>query len=104
MSTNNCEPIAADLFLYCYERYFIKSLSDTQQYFVSFNSTFRCLNDIFKLDNTYFDQMVSNIYTIKRIMEVLDPHITVNNKTIHTKLYDKRKDFDLNVIHEIIHI
>ena len=30
----NCEPLFADLFLFCYERYFMLSLSDNNQVYV----------------------------------------------------------------------
>ena len=47
MSTN-CAPLVADLFLYCYERDFIMSLSDEKQADVidAFNTTSRYLDDI----------------------------------------------------------
>jgi hypothetical protein len=46
------------------ERDFMLSLSEnTQQEVISaFNNTSRYLDDIFNLDNSYFDQMVSKIY------------------------------------------
>jgi hypothetical protein len=55
---SSCAPLVADLVLYCYERYFILSLSGDKQQdvIVAFNSTSRCLDDIFNLDNSYFDQ------------------------------------------------
>ena len=39
----NCAPLVADLFLFCYERDFMLSLSDTNQTDIieAFNSTFR---------------------------------------------------------------
>ena len=41
----NCAPLVADLFLFCYERYFMVSLSDNNQAGVveAFNSTSRYL-------------------------------------------------------------
>ena len=44
----NCAPLVADLFLFCYERDFMLSLSDDNQSEVSeaFNSTSRYLNGI----------------------------------------------------------
>jgi hypothetical protein len=60
----NCAPLVADLFLYCYERVFMLSLSENtqQDLILAFNNTSRYLDGIFDLDNSYFDQMVSNIY------------------------------------------
>ena len=49
----NCAPLAADLFLFCYERVFMMSLSDNKQadiiQFDAFNTTFRYLDDILSL-------------------------------------------------------
>ena len=59
----NCAPLVADLFLFCYERDFIMSLSDDKQADVidAFNTTSRYL-DILNINNVYFDNMVSQIY------------------------------------------
>ena len=59
----NCAPLVADLFLFCYERDFM-SLSDDKQADVidAFNTTSRYLDDIFNINNVYFDNMVSQIY------------------------------------------
>ena len=60
----NCAPLAADLFLFCYERDFIMSLSDDRQADVidAFNTTSSYLDDILNINNVYFDNMVSQIY------------------------------------------
>ena len=60
----NCAPLVADLFLFCYERDFMLSLSDNNQADVveTFNSTSRYLDDLLNIDNPYFEQMVSQIY------------------------------------------
>ena len=44
----NCAPLVADLFLFCYERDCMMSLSDDKQADVidTFNTTSRCLDDI----------------------------------------------------------
>ena len=44
----NCAPLVADLFLFCYERDFMLSLSDNNQVddVVSFNSTSRYLDGL----------------------------------------------------------
>ena len=63
---NNCAPLVADLFLFCYERDFMKSLSRENQADIieAFNSTSRYLDDLLNTDNTciYFDQMVDRIH------------------------------------------
>ena len=60
----NCAPLVADLFLFCYERDFMKSLSRENQADIieAFNSTLRYLDDLLNIDNIYFDQMVDRIY------------------------------------------
>ena len=53
----NCAPLVADLFLFCYERDFMKSLSRENQADIieAFNSTLRYLDDLLNIDNIYFD-------------------------------------------------
>ena len=60
----NCALLVADLFLICYERDFMKSLSRENQADIieAFNSTLRYLDDLLNIDNIYFDQMVDRIY------------------------------------------
>ena len=60
----NCGPLVADLFLFCYERDFMLSLSEDNQSNVieAFNSTSRYLNDLLNIDNNFFDRMVNRIY------------------------------------------
>ena len=49
----NCVPLVADLFLFCYERDFMLSLSDNNQAYVveAFSSTSRYLDDLLTIDN-----------------------------------------------------
>ena len=56
----NCAPLVADLFLFCYERDFMMSLSDDKQADVidAFNTTSRYLDDILNINNVYFDNIV----------------------------------------------
>ena len=55
----NCAPLVADLFLFCYEREFMLSLSDNNQTDIieAFNSTSRYLDDLLNIE-----QMVGQIY------------------------------------------
>ena len=48
----NCAPLVADLFLFCYERVFMMSLSDDKQADVidAFNTTSRYLDDIININ------------------------------------------------------
>ena len=47
-----CAPLVADLFLFCYERDFMLSLSDNNQtnIFETFNPTSRYLDDLLNID------------------------------------------------------
>ena len=60
----NCAPLVAYLFLFCYDRDFMLSLSDDKQADVNdtFNTTSRYLNDILNIYNVCFDNMVGQIY------------------------------------------
>ena len=60
----NCAPLVADLFLFCYERDFMSSLSDNNQTDIieTLNSVSRYLDDLLNIDNPYFEQMVYQIY------------------------------------------
>ena len=56
MGTNGA-PLVADLFLFCYERDFMLSLSDNQTDIIeAMNSTSRYFNDILNIDNPYFEK------------------------------------------------
>ena len=63
MGINNA-PLVADLFLFCYERDFMKSLLRENQADIieAFNSISRYLDDLLNIDNIHFDQMVDRIY------------------------------------------
>ena len=54
----NCAPLVAYLFLYCYERDFMLSLSDNNQTDIieAFNSTSRYLNDILNIHNPFLNK------------------------------------------------
>ena len=51
-----CAPLIADLFLFCYERDFMVSLSYNKEAEIiqAFNSTSRYLDDLLNIDNPYF--------------------------------------------------
>ena len=90
----NCAPLVADLFLFCYERDFMMSLSDDKQADVIdvFNTTSRYLDDILNINIVYFDSMVSQIYpselqlneanTSDTKAAVLDLHLSISNDIV----------------------
>ena len=53
----NCAPLVVDLFLFCYERDFMLSLSEDNQSDVieAFSSTSRYLDDLLIIDNDFFE-------------------------------------------------
>ena len=103
----NCAPLVADLFLFCYERDFMLSLSEDNQSDVNeaFNSTFRYLDDLLNIDNNFFDSMVNRIYPSELQLDkgnmsdteasFLDLHLSISDGFVKTKIYDKRDDFDI---------
>ena len=52
----SCALLVADLFLFCYERDFMMSLSDDKQADIinAFNITSRYLDDMLNINNVYF--------------------------------------------------
>ena len=106
----NCAPLVADLFLYCYERDFMLSLNPKTQANVikAFNDTSRYLDDIFNVDNPFFESMIPAIYPKELKLNkannsdsyaaFLDLDLTISNGVISTKIYDKRDDFDFNIV------
>ena len=106
----NCAPLVADLFLYCYERDLMMSLSDdTQAYDIdACNTTSRYFDDILNINDVYFDNMVSQIYLYELQLNkastsdtkaaILDLHLSISNDIVSTKIYDKRDDFDFEIV------
>ena len=105
-----CAPPVADLFLFCYEWDFMMSLSDDNQAddIDAFNSTSRYLDDILNINNIYFDNMVSQIYpselklnktnTSDTEAAFLALHLSISNDIVSTKIYNKRDDFDFEIV------
>ena len=103
----NCASLLADLFLFCYERDFMKDLSSDNQADVikTFNSTSRYLENLLNIDNPYFERMVNQIYpselqlnkanTSDTNAPFFDLHLSISNDFVSSKIYDKRDDFDI---------
>ena len=106
----NYAPLVADLFLFCYDRDFMKSLSRASQADIieAFNSTSRYLDNLLNIDNIYFDQMVDRTYPTELQLNkanssdteapLLDLNLCISNSTVSTKIYDKRDDFDFDIV------
>ena len=60
----NCAPLVADLFLFCFERDFMKDLTNDNQADIikAFNSTSRYLDGLLNIDNPYFEGIVNKMY------------------------------------------
>ena len=106
----NCAPIVADLFLFCYERDFMLSLSYNNQTDIieAFNSTSRYLDDLLNIDNPYFKQMVCQIYPTELQLNkanssyteapFLDLNLSITNCIVSSKIYEKRDDFNFEIV------
>ena len=106
----NCAPLVADLFLFCYERDFMASLSKDNQADIikAFNSTSRYLDDLLDIDTPYFEGMVNQIYppelklnktnTSDNEAPFLDLHLSISNGFVSSKIYNKRDDFAFNIV------
>ena len=59
----NCAPLVAGLFLFCYERDFMKSLTKEKRYDLidAFNSTSRYLDDLLNMGGVHFEYMVHGV-------------------------------------------
>ena len=86
------------------------SLSDDKQADIidAFNTTSRYLDDILNINSVYFDNMVSQIYPSELQLNIaytfdteaafLDLHLSISNDIVSTKIYDKRDDFDFDIV------
>ena len=106
----NCASLVANLFLFCYERDFMKSLTKEKRYDMidSSNSTSRYLGDLLNIDNIHFEKMVHRIcpselqlnkaYASDTEAAFSDLNLSIHNDTVSTKIYDKRDDFDFDIV------
>ena len=86
------------------------SLSEDNQSGVieAFNSTSRYLDDLLNIDNIFFDSMVKRIYPSEFHLNkanvsdaeasFLDLHLSISDGFVKTKIYDKRDDFDFDIV------
>ena len=93
----NCVPLVADLFLFCHERDFMKSLTKEKRYDLidAFNSTSRYLDNLLNIDNIHFEHMVHRIYPAELQLNkanasdteaaFLDLNLSIHNDIVSTK-------------------
>ena len=86
------------------------SLSEDNQPDVieDFNSTSPYLDDLLDIDNNFFDSMVNRIYPSELQLNeanvsdteasFLDLHLSISDGFVKTKIYDKRDDFDFDIV------
>ena len=86
------------------------SLSDSNQTDIieAFNSTSRNLDDLLNIDNPYFEQMVGQIYPTELQLNkanssdteapFLDLNLSTTNGIVSSKIYDKRDDFNFEIV------
>ena len=103
-------PLVAVLFLFCYERDFMLSLSDNNQTDIieAFNSTSRYSDDLLNIDNPYFEPMVGQIYPTELQLNkanssdtealFLDLNLSITNGIVSSKIYDKQDDFNFEIV------
>ena len=86
------------------------SLSDDKQADIidAFNTLSRYMADILNIKKIYIDIVVSQIYpselqlnkanTSDTEASFLDLHLSISNDIVYTKKYDKRDDFDFEIV------
>ena len=86
------------------------SLSDDKQADVidEINTTSRYLDDILNINTVYYDNIISQIYPLEFQLNkanttdtkaaFLDLHLSISNDMVSTKNYDKRDDFDFEIV------
>ena len=86
------------------------SLSDNNQTDIieAFNSTSKYLDDSFNINNPYFEQMIGQIYPTELQLNkanssdteapFLDLNLSITNGIASSKIYDKRDDFNFEIV------
>ena len=84
-------------------------LSNSPEFFIeAFNLTSRYLDELLNIDNPYFEGMVKQIYPPELQLNkanntdteapFLDLHLSIANGFDHSKIYNKRDDFDFDIV------
>ena len=93
-----------------WELNFTKSITKEKRYDLidAFNSTSRYLDDLLNIDNIHFEHMVHRIYPAELQLykanasdtetAFLDSNLAFHIYIVSTKIYDKRDDFNFDVV------
>ena len=88
----------------------MKSLTKEKRYYLidAFNSSSRYLDDLLNIDNIHFEHMVHRIYPGELQLNkanasdteaaFLDLNLSIQNDIVSTKIYDKRDDFNFDIV------
>ena len=88
----------------------MKSLTKEKRYDLidAFDSTSRYLDDLLNIDNIHFEHMVYRIYPDELQLNkanasdteaaFLDLNLSIHNDIVSTKIYDKRDDFNFDIV------
>ena len=99
----NCAPLVADLFLFCYEKDFMSSLSDNNQTDIieALITTSKYFDDLLNIDNPYFKNMVGQTFPAELLLNkagsseseapFLDLNLSITNGIVSQKLMINRK-------------
>ena len=84
------------------------SIDNQSNVIKAFNSTSRYLDDLLNIDHPYFEGMVNQIYPSELQLNkantsdteppFLDLHLSISNGFVSSKIYDKRDDFDFDIV------
>ncbi len=103
-------PFMANLYLYCYEFDMMEKLTkEDRGIALKFNKTFRFIDDLIDLNNDgMMEKMWNKIYPKELVLKkenignksttFLDLKIDVEDKKFITKLYDKRDNFNFDIV------
>ena len=101
----NYAPLVADLF--CSVMLFL-SEDNQSDVIEAFHSTSRYLDDLLNIDNNFLDSMVTRIYPSELQLNkanvsdadasFLDLHLSISDGFVKNKIYDKRDEFDFDIV------
>ena len=105
----DCAPLLANLFLFFYEYSYMRDLIKTDLVLAKkLYNTMRYIDDLLTLNNATFHSVIADIYPselqLKKTTECgtqlsyLDILITIENGKYSTAVYDKRDNFNFNIV------